>query len=380
MRLMYVITRGDSIGGAQVHVRDLATHCASLGHEISVVTGIAGPLTEQLRAAGIESQICPGMTREISPRQDLGTIRELAAIMRELRPDLISAHSSKAGIVGRLAARRAHVPAIFTAHGWAFTGGVPQRKRAIYRTIERATERLARRIICVSEHDRALGIRAGMNPELLITIHNGMPDIDPGLRADPGRGGPLRLVMTARFDQQKDHETLFRALTTLPDVELDLIGDGPGRSATEALAAQLEIANRVHFLGQHLDVAQILAQAHVFVLSSRWEGFPRSTLEAMRAGLPVVVSRVGGAPEAVDDGRTGFVVEPGDREQLAERLRDLVHRPDLRREMGAVSRARYEADFTFATMFARTFAVYEQALGGSRQTPVGMTNMSWHSG
>jgi glycosyltransferase involved in cell wall biosynthesis len=358
---MYVITRGDSIGGAQIHVRDLATHCQTLGHEVTVVTGASGPLTEQVNAFGIETRICPGMLREISPHKDLAAVRALAGIMRELKPELVSCHSSKGGIIGRLAAKRAAVPAIFTAHGWAFTGGVPQPKRTIYRLIERGTERLARRIVCVSEHDRAIGIAAGMSPERLVTVHNGMPDIDPGLRADPGRDGPVRLVMTARFDRQKDHETLFRALTTLPDVELDLIGNGPGQSATEALADQLGITGRVRFLGQRLDVAELLADAHIFVLSSRWEGFPRSTLEAMRAGLPVVVSRVGGAAEAVDDGQSGFVVEPGDREQLAERLRELVHDPDLRRRMGAASRIRYETSFTFDHMAAKTFAVYEAA-------------------
>jgi glycosyltransferase involved in cell wall biosynthesis len=362
VRLTYVITRGDSIGGAQVHVRDLATHCASRGHYVTVVTGAAGPLTDQLAAAGIESRICTGMLREVSPRQDIAAVRDLTAILRELKSELVSTHSSKAGIIGRLAAWRAGVPAIFTAHGWAFTGGVPQPRRTIYRMVERGAERLARRIVCVSEHDRAIGIAAGMDPERLITVHNGMPDVDPSLRADPGSEGLVRLVMTARYDRQKDHETLFRALTSLPDVQLDLIGDGPDRSATEALAEQLGIAGQVRFLGQRLDVGQHLARAHVFVLSSRWEGFPRSTLEAMRAGLPVVVSRVGGAAEAVDDGRSGFVVDPGDREQLAERLRDLVHKPTLRASMGAASRARYETEFTFDRMFVKTFAVYEQAL------------------
>ena len=362
MRLTYVITRGDSIGGAQVHVRDLATHCASLGHYVTVVTGAAGPLTDQLTAAGIESRICTGMLREVSPHQDISAVRDLTAILRELKPELVSTHSSKAGVIGRLASRWAGIPAIFTAHGWAFAVGVPQPRRTIYRLIERGAERLAQRIICVSGHDRTIGIVAGMDPERLVTVHNGMPDIDSGLRADPDREGPVRLVMTARFDRQKDHETLFRALTTLPDVGLDLIGNGPDRAATEALAERRGIAARVRFLGQRLDVAEILANAHAFVLSSRWEGFPRSTLEAMRAGLPVVVGRVGGAAEAVEEGRSGFVVEPGDREQLAERLRELVHKPELRREMGAASRARYEADFTFTRMFARTFAVYEQAL------------------
>ena len=362
MNLLYVITRGDSIGGAQVHVRDLASRITAIGHTVTVVTGVAGPLTEQLQDAGIETRICAGMLREISPRRDLAAVRALVAIMRELKPDLVSMHSSKAGIVGRLAASRAELPAIFTAHGWAFTGGVPQPKRTIYRLVERATERLARRIICVSEHDRRIGIEAGMSPDRIVTIHNGMPDIDPALHADPGRAGTIRLAMTARFDRQKDHETLLRALTTLPGVHLDLIGDGPGRAATEALAAQLGLADRVHTLGQRHNVAAVLAKAHVFVLSSRWEGFPRSTLEAMRAGLPVVVSNVGGAAEAVDEGRTGFVVQPGDREELAERLRELVRDDDLRGRMGAAGRARFEVDFTFDRMFVKTVAVYEAAI------------------
>ena len=163
--------------------------------------------------------------------------------------------------------------------------------------------------------------------------------------------------MTARFDRQKDHETLFRALTTHPGVELDLIGDGPDLEQAREVAERFQISERVHFLGHRDDVAEILSRAQIFVLSSRWEGFPRSTLEAMRGGLPVVVSNVGGASEAVTDGVTGFVVPPGDREALAERLRDLVRDPELRAAMGAAGRARYDAEFSFERMLTRTLAL-----------------------
>jgi glycosyltransferase involved in cell wall biosynthesis len=362
MRVMYVITRGDDIGGAQMMVRDLAIGTRDRGHEVRVVTGIGGPLTQQLAGHGIESRICPGMLRDIDPRQDVRAVRAMTDLIREFQPDLVTTHSSKAGVVGRLAARRAGVPAMFTAHGWAFTGGVPQPKRTIYRLIERAMERFADRIVCVSDYDRQLAINAGMSPAKVVTIHNALNDIDPSLRARPDEGTPVRLVKIARFAEPKDHETLFRALTTLPDLEADLVGDGPGLDDARRLAEQLELGPRIHFLGQRTDVEQILARSNIFVLSSRWEGFPRSTLEAMRAGLPVVVSDVGGAGEAITDGVTGFLVAAGDREQLAERIRDLVRSPQLRREMGEAGRARYEREFTFDTMLDRTLALQAEII------------------
>jgi glycosyltransferase involved in cell wall biosynthesis len=206
-----------------------------------------------------------------------------------------------------------------------------------------------------------------MSPERLVTIHNALPDIDSALRAQPDQGAPVRIVKVARFAEPKDHETLFRALTTLPDVEVDLVGDGPGMDAAKQLADHLGLGPRIHFLGQRLDVEQILARSHIFVLSSRWEGFPRSTLEAMRAGLPVVVSDVGGAPEAITDGVTGFLVAAGDREQMAERLRDLVRSPQRRKEMGDAGRARFEAEFTFDTMLDRTLALQQQIISEYRR-------------
>jgi glycosyltransferase involved in cell wall biosynthesis len=358
MKIMWLITRGDSIGGAQVHVRDLATRAHHDGHEVVVATGVPGPLTEQLAAAGVRVRLCEGMAREISPHRDLTAIHSVIGILTEEKPDLLSTHSSKAGIIGRIAAHRLHVPVIFTAHGWAFTSGVPQPKRTIYRLIERRAAKWADKIICVSDNDRELAVAAGIEPDRLTTVHNGMPDIDPALRARPGQAGPPRAVMIARFDRQKDHDTLFRALLDVPEIHLDLIGDGPGRAGSEALAGTLGIADRVNFHGQQRDVAPWLAQAHLFVLSSHWEGFPRSTLEAMRAGLPVIVSRVGGAAEAVTDGTTGFVVAPRDRDELSVRLRDLAAHPDRRAALGAAGRERYEREFTFDRMYDATLSVY----------------------
>ena len=170
--------------------------------------------------------------------------------------------------------------------------------------------------------------------------------------------------MVARLWRQKDHPTLLRALAQLIDLEweLELVGDGPLRQEMEALAASLGIASRVRFAGFRTDVAACLADAQVFVLASKWEGFPRAILEAMRAGLPVIASEVGGVRESVRDGETGFLVPPGDVNTLCERLRFLLTSPKQRLHMGAAGRAQYENRFLLERLVAETTAVYESVL------------------
>ena len=145
--------------------------------------------------------------------------------------------------------------------------------------------------------------------------------------------------------------------------ELDLIGDGPLQLAVEAQARRLGIAERVRFLGLRRDVAERLAQSQLFVLATRWEGFPYTILEAMRAGLPVVASDVGGVREAVVHGETGLLVPRGDEQALRQRLSEMLASVDLRQRLGAAGRRRFEATFTFARMIDKTAAVYSR---GSR--------------
>jgi glycosyltransferase involved in cell wall biosynthesis len=256
------------------------------------------------------------------------------------------------------------MPSVLTAHGWTFGPGIPVVQAAVYRQVERLVGPFTSKIIAVSEFDRRLGLEAGIVKEdRLVTVHNGMPDVPPALRADPSRA-PVRLVMVARFGPQKDHPTLFRALAGLKHQswELDLIGDGPLMAQTESLAAALGIGARVHFLGERMDVDRILARAQVGVLVSNWEGFPLSVLEAMRAGLPVVASSVGGTEEGIRDGETGFLVPRGGVELLQERLGRLLTDPELRVRLGTHGRAHYERHFTLSQFVAKTLAVYEDVV------------------
>jgi len=364
MRIVYIVTRADPIGGVQIHLRDLTGALQAQGHAPTVVTGGTGPLVDQLRAQGTPTISLRHLILPINPLRDLLALREIRAVLKKLRPELVAVHSSKAGILGRVAAKSLGLPVLLTAHGWNFTPGIPAFQAALYRQIERLAGPLASKIITVSEFDRRLALDTGIaSSDRIVAVHNGMPDVAPHLRADPGCSPP-RLVMVARFGPQKDHPTLLRALAGLLEFPwtLDLVGDGPLMSQMQSLAAALGMRERVCFHGQRHDVDQILAKAQVSLLTTNWEGFPRSILEAMRAGLPVVASSVGGIGEAVQDEQTGYVVPRGGVDLLQERLRRLLTEPALRIRLGTNGRRRYEEHFTLDHCVRNTLRVYRNIL------------------
>jgi glycosyltransferase involved in cell wall biosynthesis len=170
----------------------------------------------------------------------------------------------------------------------------------------------------------------------------------------------VRICSVARFQAPKDHETLLRALALLRDEEweLDLAGDGPDEERIRGLAAGLSLAGKVRFHGYLADPAGLLAQCQVFALASNSEAFPRSILEAMRAGLPVAATDVGGVREAVRPGVNGLLAEEASPDRLAAALGRLLADAELRRTMGAEGRARYEERFRLEAMVERTAAVY----------------------
>ena len=368
MRIAYIITRSDDLGGAQIHVRDLATALKQSGHDIVVLAGGGGVLARQLEARGVEVVELRHMTRPIRPARDLRALRELTGHLKRLRPDVISTHSSKAGILGRLAGRRLEIPTITTAHGWLFDLPLKGKRQQLVWRIEKGMAPLARRIVTVCESDRQLAIESDVSdPDRFVTIHNAMPDVTDDLRADPG-ADPPRLLMVARFAAQKDHATLFRALVTLLELDwrLDLVGSGPQEESVRALARSLGLSDRVQFLGMREDVPDLIAASQLYLLISHWEGFPRSILEALRGGVPVVATDVGGVREAVVDGETGFVVPKNDDVLLADRLKSLIRDAGLRVTMGQAARSHYEGHFTFDRLKRESLQLYDSVLREDR--------------
>ncbi len=370
MKIAYLITRMDEYGGAQVHIRDLSTWLKSKGHEPVVLSGSPGRVSDFLEHMGVAYTEIEDLVRPIQLLQDWKAFFQIREALKKHQPDILSCHSSKAGLLGRLAARSLGIPVVFTAHGWAFTEGVPSAKRALYKLIEKIGGWFSHHIITVSEYDRNLALRSRVGrAEKMTTIHNGMPE-RPVVQEKIIRSeaDPARLIMVARFGPQKDHETLIRALARLKGTDwvLDLVGGGDD-SDIRHMVQTAGLDERVNFLGEREDVPELLEKADIYLLISHWEGFPRSILEAMRAGLPVVASDVAGVREAIARGETGYLVPKGDKGALFNVLKTFISDREKQQEMGKKARERFVSNFTFSVMADKTFAVYQQVVDN---TPV----------
>jgi glycosyltransferase involved in cell wall biosynthesis len=173
----------------------------------------------------------------------------------------------------------------------------------------------------------------------------------------------VRIVLsTSRLAAQKGIDAAVRAIAALPDdVVLVVLGEGPERSALEALVRELDLERRVFLPGRVPDVASWLGRAAVYVQPSRWEGFGLAVLEAMVCSLPVVATRVGSLPELVADGETGVLVPPGDAAELARGIERALAEPHL----GEAGRERARAEFSVSAMADRTAALYENLSSAS---------------
>jgi glycosyltransferase involved in cell wall biosynthesis len=226
-------------------------------------------------------------------------------------------------------------------------------------------------VICVCDFERRLALEKRIAPaERLLVVYNGVRDVPVELRSHP-EDAPARIVSVARLEAPKDQATLLEALARLRPLawRLDLAGDGPREQEMRALAKRLGVAERVHFHGYLPDPAPLLARAQVFALASRSEGLPRSILEAMRAGLPVVATDVGGVSEAVADGVSGSLVPRDDPEALSQALASLLAEPSRRARLGAAARRTYESRFRLERMVETTAGIYDTVVVGTSQAP-----------
>jgi glycosyltransferase involved in cell wall biosynthesis len=362
-RILHIITKSE-LGGAQSHVADLLAGFRSSDTKQFLATGAEGPLTEHARELGVQVHLLPRLQRSVNPLVDLAAVRECAHLLRRVRPHIVHAHSSKAGVVARLAGHRTGVPVVFTAHGWGFSPGTPLARRTLALAVEAAIAPLSARIICVSESDRQLALAHHVGTKRsLVTIRHGLAPSD--VRARPA-DQPPRLLMVARFNEQKDQSTLLRAVARLEQIDknlvytLDLVGSGPNLERVRSLAGELNVLHRVSFLGDRHDVPTLLGAAQLFVLSTHYEGLPISIIEALRAGLPVVATDVSGIKEEVAHNETGLLVPHRDEIALADALQKIIKDPQMRARMGKLGRQKFEAEFTRARMLLEIERLYAQ--------------------
>ena len=364
-KVCYVITLPD-LGGAQSHVYEIMAGMKQYGYEAVLLVGKRGWLTEKADELGIRTYVIENMVREISLMKDLRAIYEIRNILLQERPSLVHCHSSKAGIVGRIAARLCNIPSVFTAHGWAFTDGVQPGKRFLYRNIENLVGYITDKIICVSEYDLDLGRNyLPDHADKMTAIHNCIPDVAPNLVRDwekAEKHDSLKCIVVARFTPPKKNIEILHIVRDLlnagKNIKVTFVGDGSDFNKATRVADELQLGESVVFLGARTDVAELLPNFDVFLLLSNWEGFPISIIEAMRAGLPVVASDVGGVEEAVQNGVNGYLVDVNDKNAVGIFMR-LFDRFEEIASLGNQSRRLYIEKFIVKKMLIKTGKIYE---------------------
>jgi glycosyltransferase involved in cell wall biosynthesis len=306
---------------------------------------------------------------------DANFVRQVRRLARDLRSDSITvvhSHDFYTNVFGMMAARLARVPARVAS----------KRDIAGFRTpaenfVERCAFRLARRVVVNSEAVRAFLAGSGVPTKKIVTLYNGLDParVEPPAsfdgeeaRASLGlpRGRPLVTIVANLQNEVKDHRTFLRAARRVKEsvsvAAFVLAGEGDLTEALRAYAAELGLEGDLFFTGRCTRVAELLAVSDVCVLSSKAEGFSNSILEYMAASCPVVVTDVGGAREAVEEGETGFIVAPGDDRAMGERIALLLSDPERARRMGERGRRVVEERFSCAAQLSGVEGLYEELL------------------
>lgn len=368
-RVLHLITQLP-VGGAERVLVDVVRRLDRERFESLVCCIQAkGELAAEIDKLGVRS-LCLG--RMQSKRFDWRAVRDLVRLLREERIALVHSHLYHANLYGRIAAFLAGVPAVVTVHN------VYTRTKFHRRLLNRLLVRGTARVIAVSEairddlvaHDR-------IDPRRIAVVHNGIDvrRIDSSLTREQARAGlglsadELALGCIGRLEEQKGHRFLLEACALLgqdlaPGARLRLlvVGDGRLRKDLENRAAELGIARWVSFLGTRHDVADILRALDLYVMPSLWEGLSIAMLEAMAAGLPVVISDVSGVAQAVGNNEYGIRIAPGDAPALAAAIRSLAGQPGLRRALGIAARERVQASFSIDAMMAQLNSIYDDAI------------------
>jgi glycosyltransferase involved in cell wall biosynthesis len=340
------------IGGAERHVTTLMSRLDRERFDPMVIClGRQGELFASLAASDVPA-VALGRTR----REAFACLIDLVRTFREASPDVVVVRGYNAEVLGRVAAVLAGVPRVIV---WVHNCGDLQPRGVLRRICDVALDPVTDAYFGVARAQVPYLVRElRYSPRKVRIIHNGVDSslftgaVDGDLKAQLGLPEHEPVVgILAALRPEKDHETFLRAASLVsernPTARFMIVGDGPRREALEALAEELGIRDRVMFTGARNDVAAVLAVMDVFVLSSfTIECFPMALLEAMASSRPAVCTAVGGVPELLHDGVTGYLVPPRDPTALAERLSSLIESGQQRRQFGAAARARVEAEFT----------------------------------
>lgn len=383
IRILRVIARLN-MGGPAIHVSNLAAGLEPRGYETTLVAGSLARgedsmafLAERL---DIPVRTIPELQREVSPIDDARSVRRMREIIRELRPHILHTHTAKAGAIARAAAlvSGAARPAILvhTFHGHVLKGYFDPVRTAFFKKVERSLARVTDALVAVSPEVRDELVAAGIAPrEKFSVIRLGIPleerlgdaTADLDYRRLYGISESAFVVgWVGRMTDVKDTDAVLEIVRAARDRGLEavlvMVGDGPDRVRLEQLAHDIGIARSTFFVGYQPEVAGYYRLFDAFLLPSVNEGTPVSAIEALASGTPVVATRVGGVPDVVRDGEDGFLFEPGDTDDAAERLALLASDATLRSALGASGRERVLRRYSVSRLVEDVDRLYRSLL------------------
>lgn len=361
IKVIHVVTRFDKGGSAEntfltVMGLDKQKYDVLLVKGMSVESAMGeeerkavGHSLSRAERAGVRISTVPDLVRDVRPVKDWRAFWALLNIFRRERPHIVHTHTSKAGFLGRWAARLSKVPLIVhTPHGHVFWGYFNRPTSLFYALLERWTARITDRIVVLTEQEKKDHLSFCIAPEdKFEVVHSGVGlDNFRRVRRDPIQtkkdlGIPSRAAVigtVGRLTPIKGHRFLIEAARGVfaehPDTVFILVGDGESAEALRSLATRLGVSGNIRFLGWRPDVAEIISAVDIFVFPSLNEGMGRAVVEAMALGKPVVASRVGGIVDIVRDGENGLLVPPADSDELAAAIKSLLSDPAERERLG----------------------------------------------
>lgn len=378
LKILFIITRLIQ-GGAQKMALSMAEQLSRKGHSVVLAcgpqAGVEGSLLPLARKMNIEVIVVNGLVREEHPLKDFLAMASLYWLIDGRKFDVVHTHTSKAGIIGRIAARMAGVPVIIhSSHGHVFSPGanipgVSNRKlmTKVFWLAEKIVAGMCHRIVTLTEMEKQDWIKLGLAPASKIEVlYNAIPleefDPDSVSAGEKTRFKSLLglepfhkiVTITGRLTSEKGHDYLLEAIKLvagkIPDVRLLIAGEGPERPDLEMLARKYGITQNVVFLGLRDDVKHILAISDLFVLASRYEGFGLVLLEAMAMRVPVIAAGVGGVPEIIDDGVTGILARHGRPDEFAAGITELLQNSEKAGRIASAGRQIVARDFSLAKM------------------------------
>lgn len=384
MHVAHVITRL-IVGGAQENTLLTCEGLHQRGRRVTLVSGPTegpeGSLRDRAQHGGYTFIELPELIRAVSPWTDWRALRRLTETFRELRPDVVHTHSSKAGILARLAAERARVPVIVhTVHGMSFNRTQPWVVRRFYAALERRAARCTHAIVGVADAMVRQMLDAGIgSPECMHTVYSGMETerFDPRrcdrarVRREWGVGEDEVVVgSVARLFRNKGYEQLIPIMSDAaarePRLRFLWVGDGAQRAEYEAALARRRLAGRTMLLGLQPPerIPAILSGCDLLAHTSQWEGLPRAAVQALLMETPVVAFAIDGTPEVVLDGRTGRLAPLGDERAFADALVELARDEPMRGRMGRAGRELCLERFDWRRMVEQLDALYARLRSG----------------